>query len=257
MLPAQSPAKTIPSIIDCSKLCPPPCRGVKYQPPAPIASEPHVTLDSEQKVTSESNAVRLNHEMVSRERCQWRGGWLGTEGGAHIYFPLSERQESRYSVALSTLFSSSHTARGRFESIMANQDRSQLLKTAFGLIDAYNSWNMDNIMSLRAPNCTQKIYPLRLKRPALNNERYRKYFEPFLSQFENYRIDVLDYTEDPKQHKVAFHLKASGKTPVGDYNNEFAVYLKMTDDDRQIVEVKEFVDSGFSVPFFTKLTARM
>jgi ketosteroid isomerase-like protein len=156
-----------------------------------------------------------------------------------------------------TLFSSFHIACGRFVIIMANQERSQLLKTAFGLIDAYNSWNMDAIMALRAPNCTQKIYPLRLKRPALNNERYRKYFEPFLSQFENYRINVLDYTEDPNQHKVAFHLTATSKTPVGDYNNEFAVYLKMTDDDRQIVEVKEFVDSGFSVPFFTKLTARM
>jgi ketosteroid isomerase-like protein len=137
------------------------------------------------------------------------------------------------------------------------KERSQLLKTAYGLVDAYGRWDMDAIMENRAPNCTQQVFPTRLGRPALNNEEYRKYFEPFMAYFDNYTMEVLEAVEDSEHHKVVLHIRATAQTPVGEYDNEFSVFVRMTEDDQRINRIKEFVDSGFSITFFQKLRAHM
>jgi hypothetical protein len=86
---------------------------------------------------------------------------------------------------------------------------SQLMRTATGLIDAYNAWDMEAIMAPRHASCTQKVYPERLNRPAFNNDEYRKYFGDFLDHFQNYKITILEAVEDAKGHKVSLHLKAT------------------------------------------------
>ncbi len=75
--------------------------------------------------------------------------------------------------------------------------------------------------------------------------------------FENYKIEVFEAVEDPKLHRVAMHMKSTAQTPVGEYDNEYAVFMYMTEDDKQITHVKEYVDSGYSTPFFMKLNAYM
>ncbi|KAK3056519.1 hypothetical protein LTR09_002312 [Extremus antarcticus] len=140
---------------------------------------------------------------------------------------------------------------------MAAEEQSPLLATAISLIDGYNSWSMDAIMAPRAPNCTQKVYPLRLDRPAMGNDEYRQYFVGVMDQFKDYHLEILEATEDTKQHRVVFHLQGTAKTAIGDYANEFFVSTQMTEDDGRIVEIKEFVDSGYSMEFFAKLRAYM
>lgn len=140
---------------------------------------------------------------------------------------------------------------------MEAEERSPLLQTAVSLIDGYNSWKMDAIMAPRAPDCTQKVYPARLNRPAMGNDEYRQYFMGVMDQFKDYHLEILEATEDLKRHTVVLHLQATAKTAIGDYANEFFVATRMKEDDRQIVEIKEFVDSGYSMDFFMKLRAHM
>jgi ketosteroid isomerase-like protein len=50
---------------------------------------------------------------------------------------------------------------------------------------------------------------------------------------------------------------STADTAVGPYANEYTLYLQMTDDDTQVVSIKEFVDSQYSQEFFGKLRAHM
>ncbi|KAK5175902.1 uncharacterized protein LTR77_001042 [Saxophila tyrrhenica] len=140
------------------------------------------------------------------------------------------------------------------------------LETAKSLIDGYNTWELDAIMKPRHTSCTQKVLPARLNRPAMSNDEYRQYFQGVMGQFRDYHLEISDATEDTKRHKVAFLLQGTAKTAIGDYANEFTVIIHLTEDDSQILEVKEFVyvpcaliraDSGYSMDFFQRLRAHM
>lgn len=133
---------------------------------------------------------------------------------------------------------------------------SQLRKTAQAAIDGYNAWDIDAILAPRAPDCTQRVYPARLNRPAFTNERYREFFTNNVQpHFEDFRFEVLDVVEDERNNKVVIHARSSSaQTTIGEeYKNEYMFLLRMTEDHKQIVEIKEFIDSGYSVEFFTKL----
>ena len=50
-------------------------------------------------------------------------------------------------------------------------------KTSQALIDAYNAWNIDQILAMRTSDCMQYILPASLGREPCNNEEYRAFFE--------------------------------------------------------------------------------
>ena len=130
---------------------------------------------------------------------------------------------------------------------------SELLKTAMRLIDGYNEWNIEAIMAPRAPNCTHEILPKRLGQGPMNNTPYIEYMTAFIPLFKGFNVEVLDITEDPKRHQVALHARSTAETALGKYENEYALFLRMTDDAKQIIEMKEFVDSGYSQDYFARL----
>ena len=132
-------------------------------------------------------------------------------------------------------------------------DHSQIHKTAQTFVDGYNAWDIDAIMANRAPNCTMRAYPARLNRPALGNEEYRAYFSKIMPHFTNFKIEVIEFIEDAKRQKVAMYARSSAQTAIGPYANEYTLILQLTDDHRQIVEIKEFVDSDNSIAFFKRL----
>ena len=50
-------------------------------------------------------------------------------------------------------------------------------KTSQALLDAYNAWNIDQILAMRTSDCMQYILPASLGREPRNNEEYRAFFE--------------------------------------------------------------------------------
>jgi ketosteroid isomerase-like protein len=133
------------------------------------------------------------------------------------------------------------------------ESKSQLLSTALAAIDGYNKWDLDAIMTPRADHCMQEILPKSLDRPLLNNSDYRAYFGKMLPAFKNFTVTILDIVEDPKNHKVVVHAKSTAESVVGPYANEYMLLFHMTEDDKQVVHLKEFVDSMVSVTLISKI----
>jgi ketosteroid isomerase-like protein len=133
------------------------------------------------------------------------------------------------------------------------ESKSQLLQTALAAIDGYNKWDIDAIMAPRADHCMQEILPKSLDRPLMNNTEYRTYFGKMLPAFKNFTVTVIDAVEDPKNHKVVVHAKSTADSVVGPYANEYMLVFHMTEDDKQVVHVKEFVDSMVSVTLISKI----
>ncbi|CZT14372.1 uncharacterized protein RCC_00349 [Ramularia collo-cygni] len=137
-------------------------------------------------------------------------------------------------------------------------EQSTLLKTAHSVLDAYDTWDIDTILAPRAPNCTIQVIPTRLGRPTLTNAEYRDHFnKSFKDHFKGFHLEVLDTVEDPAAHKVVFHAMSTAETAIGKYQNEYSLFLQMSDDDTQLVSIKEFVDSGYGQEFFAKLKAHL
>ena len=132
-------------------------------------------------------------------------------------------------------------------------DRSELLRTAFKVIEGYNKWDMNAIMGYRSPDCKHRVYPARLGRPLLGNPEYREYFSSMIPFFRNFHVEALDTVEDQKNNKVMFHAVSTADTPLGAYSNEYALILQMTEDQKQVQSIKEMVDSGYSQDFFVRL----
>ncbi|KAF7198059.1 Core atranone cluster (CAC) protein 11 [Pseudocercospora fuligena] len=136
-----------------------------------------------------------------------------------------------------------------------SQDDSQLYQTAMRLIEGYNKWTMDDIMAPRSPNCSQQVYPARMDRPKMDNDTYRTFFSGMIPRFEDFRMEVLDVFEDRERHKVVLHARSTAKSAIGPYANEYSLMLTMTEDDKQVLEIKEFLDSGYTEDFFQRLSA--
>lgn len=133
-------------------------------------------------------------------------------------------------------------------------EESQLLRTALNLLESYDKWDIDAIIAPRAENCVQQVYPSRLNRPKQNNAEYREYFEKgVMPHFKDFHVSVTDIIEDPKRNKVAVHAQSTAETALGPYANEYVIIMHMTEDHKEVVHIKEFVDSEYSQSFFPKL----
>lgn len=125
--------------------------------------------------------------------------------------------------------------------------RETLSSTADIVIQAYNAWTLESVMSFRAPNCTHYILPSSLNRPPLNNEQYPAFFLPLMPAFKDFHLTVHDTIVDEVARKVVVHASSTATTALGPYKNEYTLILHMTEDGRQVERFYEFVDSAKSV----------
>lgn len=138
---------------------------------------------------------------------------------------------------------------------MQAETQSQLLQTAFKAIDGYQKWDIDAILAPRADQCTQQVLPYRLDRPVLGNDEYRKYFSTIMPYFKSFHIEILDTVEDTQNSKVAISARSKGESVLGPYGNEYMLIFHMTSDHKKVLNIKEFVDSGYSDEYFQRLRA--
>jgi hypothetical protein len=133
-------------------------------------------------------------------------------------------------------------------------DRETLQATASAFVSAYNTWDLENILSdsWRSPSCVLQVLPLSLGRPALDNVQYREYFGGFLKAFRNFHVTVKDTIIDEKEMKVSIWASSTADTDIGPYKNEYVLILKCGEDGK-VKWIGEFVDSNVGVTFFPKL----
>lgn len=129
----------------------------------------------------------------------------------------------------------------------------QGIQTAQEFIAAYNTWNIDRILAVRALNCTQDVHPSSLGRPVRNNDQYRDYLKTMQSVISSFHLEPLEILEDIHRGKVVIHAKSSAVTRIGHFENEYVLILTLSEDRAKIVHVKDFLDSAFSKDFMGRL----
>ncbi|KAI0515385.1 hypothetical protein F5B22DRAFT_607159 [Xylaria bambusicola] len=126
-------------------------------------------------------------------------------------------------------------------------------QTALAVIDTYNKWDLEAMVAIRTEDCVHQVLPQSLGRQPLNNAEYKAYFATWIPLFKDFTVTVNDLVEDEKENKVVMWAKSTAMTEVGPYANEYVLILHMNEAGDKITKFLEFVDSQFSVTFFTKL----
>jgi hypothetical protein len=143
---------------------------------------------------------------------------------------------------------------------------SQERNTANAIVTAFNSMDIDTIISLRTPGCQRLFLPSSLKYAPQSNETYRTSLEAMKSVFNSFKMTVNDIIEgvsdtkvDPRsggqngKKKIVMFVTATGDTTVGEYRNEYVWRMAFEEGGDRVCEWSEFVDVGVSRDFMPKL----
>lgn len=71
------------------------------------------------------------------------------------------------------------------------------------------------------------------------------------------KLTIHEIVHDLPQCKAAVYALSTGKTPFGDWTNEYAVFFTFNKDGQEIVKVEEMVDTAFMNEFFPKFQEYM
>ena len=63
-------------------------------------------------------------------------------------------------------------------------------KTARAVIEAYNAWNIDDIMAYRSPDCKHRVLPASMNRAAKSNAEYRAYLSTIMHLYSNFTVST-------------------------------------------------------------------
>jgi len=131
--------------------------------------------------------------------------------------------------------------------------RDQLLQTAHAYLDAHNEQDLEKIQALCAPTCVHRAGPPTVKSPDRNNEEYNAFNIEVFKILHTYLATITDAVVDDVGKKVALSVEAKATADAGEYENEYVILLKMTEDGKQVVDQYDFVDSQRMIEWMGKL----
>jgi len=116
-------------------------------------------------------------------------------------------------------------------------------KTTLEILEAYESWSLDAIMSFRTPDCVHEVLPTSL--PQMDNEGYRTFFAAIMPRVWNFKLTIRDIIEDPEANKVVVFASstADSKAGVGSYGQQYVLSFEFDEAETRIRKMVEFVDS--------------
>ncbi|MCJ1281480.1 hypothetical protein MMC26_000800 [Xylographa opegraphella] len=133
--------------------------------------------------------------------------------------------------------------------------RTEQRRTAESLVEAFNNMDIDKIISLRSPDCTNQILPRSIKLPLQGNAPYEQRLRFLQPIFENFSLTVEDILEDVEARRICMWLYAKADTAAGQYLNEYVWILQFDESGKHIVSQKEYVDTVMQKEFYPKLQA--
>ncbi|KAF2844600.1 hypothetical protein T440DRAFT_523349 [Plenodomus tracheiphilus IPT5] len=125
--------------------------------------------------------------------------------------------------------------------------------TARAVIEAYNAWDIDDIMAYRSPDCKHRVLPASMNRAANSNAEYRAYLSAIMPLYSHFTVDVKEEIHDAATRTCIIHASSKAETKIGPYTNEYALILTFTEDGRKVTKFDEFVDSAYSRQFVAAL----
>ncbi|KAF2027005.1 hypothetical protein EK21DRAFT_72987 [Setomelanomma holmii] len=113
--------------------------------------------------------------------------------------------------------------------------------TADALVQAFNTANIDTIISLRTPDCMRVFKPEALKFAPQTNAQYHASLKAILQVFSSFSITVTDVIEGQKK-KIIMYVNARGDTPIGEYVNQYVWKIGFEKGGERVNEWEEYVD---------------
>ncbi|KAF4621480.1 hypothetical protein D9613_001045 [Agrocybe pediades] len=144
---------------------------------------------------------------------------------------------------------------------------SPYLRAYLKFIESFNSWDVERILACYDDTLEHHIYPkqsLRQDVPFRNKEQYAEYMRKMNPALKFIKVTLHEVIEDGP--KLAIQASSVGESANGTpYSNEymsivhFVPVTPSSDPDAlpKICLAKEFVDSAFSIKFFTEEQAKL
>lgn len=141
-------------------------------------------------------------------------------------------------------------------------------QTADAIVAAFNTMDIDTIISLRTSDCKRVFLPTSLGYNPQSNDAYRANLMGMKSIFTSFHVTVNDVIEGTsttpspegvavERKKIVLFVSARGSTPVGEYNNEYVWKMAFDESGETVNEWTEYVDVGMTRDFYPLLKGEM
>ncbi|KAJ8131168.1 hypothetical protein O1611_g2456 [Lasiodiplodia mahajangana] len=127
--------------------------------------------------------------------------------------------------------------------------RSKRMQTIDALLDGYGSLSVAKLLEPLAPDFRHQTLPESLGMPVRDRVAFEKHAAGIFDIFGEFRMVPRTIVGDPVTGVVAIDAQMLGtlKGGKGEWKNECVMMVKLTEDGRQVLEVREFVDSAKAI----------
>ncbi|KAF5131503.1 hypothetical protein MHUMG1_07654 [Metarhizium humberi] len=115
-------------------------------------------------------------------------------------------------------------------------------------IEGWGTNNPEAWVQLWTDDCTNKILPFSLGAPPMSKDTVvSKALPKLFGNLANWKLQVYEVVLDTKKSKAAIYATSKADTPFGDFKwaNEYAAFVTLTEDGKQISKIEEMVDTAF------------
>ncbi|RMZ74761.1 hypothetical protein DV737_g5767, partial [Chaetothyriales sp. CBS 132003] len=123
-------------------------------------------------------------------------------------------------------------------------------QTLTNFIAAWETWSAEGMIACFSPDIEQRSMPLALGIPGRTRKEIEFVLPKLVQAVDNYDLKIGHVVHDTAHNKAAIYATASGNTPFGDFNNEYACFIVFDDKGEKIRQLDEFMDSIFLMKFF-------
>ncbi|KAK5118391.1 hypothetical protein LTR62_002905 [Meristemomyces frigidus] len=115
--------------------------------------------------------------------------------------------------------------------------------TSEAFLQAWDTWEVESIMAIRAPECTHSMLPVNVGFDARTNAEFGAYLKTVGGFFTKSKMTMNDYVAVPAERRAVVRSTMLADAPWGEFRNEYVWFLRFTEDGLLVTEIIEFIDS--------------
>ncbi|XP_014553258.1 hypothetical protein COCVIDRAFT_54746, partial [Bipolaris victoriae FI3] len=112
--------------------------------------------------------------------------------------------------------------------------------------------DLQAIMAIRSPIRIHYTLPATLEVPPRSNTDYLTFMGPMLSAFRAVHFSIISNDEsvvDVETRRAVWHCSSRADTDAGEYMNDYVFTLTMSENEKKIDKIVEFVDAAYTTEF--------
>ncbi|KAF2209151.1 hypothetical protein CERZMDRAFT_87127 [Cercospora zeae-maydis SCOH1-5] len=120
-------------------------------------------------------------------------------------------------------------------------------------IQGWKEWTPEGMMEVMSAGYTQRTLPFSLGHPPRSKPEVEFMLPKLMEMVTNYKLDIKHIVHDATQGKAVVYAVSAGYTPFGKWTNEYAVFIRFSEDGETVQGVDEMVDSAFMKDLMPKM----